>query len=95
MANRSRQRLQRKRVEKQRKNKFVVIAIGLAVLGFGAYVFTLNAPAAMPTDLTNVEVGAEVGSFAPDFTLSDINGAPVSLSEFRGKPVAIMFFHSW
>lgn len=95
MANKSRQRIQRKRAERQRKNKFVVIAVGLAVLGIGAYVFTLNAPAALPTDLTNVEVGLEVGSFAPDFTLSDINGAPVSLSEFRGKPVAIMFFHSW
>ncbi len=37
----------------------------------------------------------EIGAVAPDFTLSDIDGNQFALSDFRGKPIAIMFFHSW
>ncbi len=33
-----------------------------------------------------------VGSAAPDFTLKDQNGRPVSLADFRGKNVFIVFF---
>jgi peroxiredoxin len=36
--------------------------------------------------------GLEVGSPAPDFTLQDANGKPVSLSEFRGKNVMLVFY---
>ena len=35
----------------------------------------------------------EVGTKAPDFTLPDQSGNPVSLSDFRGKKV-ILFFYS-
>jgi len=36
-----------------------------------------------------------VGSSAPDFTLSDADGKPVSLSSFRGKYVLVDFWASW
>jgi len=36
--------------------------------------------------------GLPVGSPAPDFTLPDANGKPVSLSEFRGKNVMLVFY---
>ncbi len=36
-----------------------------------------------------------VGSIAPDFTQSDVNGAPVKLSSFRGKYVLVDFWASW
>lgn len=35
------------------------------------------------------------GFMAPDFTLSDVNGQQVTLSELRGKPVFINFWASW
>jgi peroxiredoxin len=38
---------------------------------------------------------AKVGTPAPDFTLPDIDGNPVSLSQFRGRPVVLNFFASW
>lgn len=42
------------------------------------------------------EVGLEVGKAAPDFTLPDLNGAPMRLSDFRGeKFVIINFWASW
>ncbi len=34
----------------------------------------------------------EIGSPAPDFTLQDKNGTPVSLSDFRGKKVVLYFY---
>ena len=34
----------------------------------------------------------EVGQKAPDFTLSDINGKSVSLSDFLGKKVVVYFY---
>jgi thioredoxin-dependent peroxiredoxin len=34
----------------------------------------------------------EVGQPAPEFTLSDQNGQPVSLAQFRGQPVVLYFY---
>ncbi len=32
---------------------------------------------------------------APDFTLPDLNGAQVSLAQFRGRPVVVNFWATW
>jgi peroxiredoxin len=37
----------------------------------------------------------ELGSEAPDFTLTDLSGESVSLSEFRGKVVLLNFWATW
>lgn len=37
----------------------------------------------------------QIGAVAPDFTLPDTEGNPVSLSSFRGKYVLIDFWASW
>ena len=34
----------------------------------------------------------EVGDKAPDFTLNDQDGNPVTLSELTGKPVVLYFY---
>ena len=39
--------------------------------------------------------GAEIGNLAPDFQLDNLNGQPVSLNDFRGKPVLINFWATW
>jgi peroxiredoxin len=49
---------------------------------------TLSAAAAA------VEIGAEVGKRAPDFTLPTLDGKEVSLSQFRGKTVMVNFWQS-
>lgn len=36
-----------------------------------------------------------IGKQAPDFTLPDVNGKPVSLSSYRGKYVLVDFWASW
>ena len=34
----------------------------------------------------------QIGDIAPDFTLTDSNGRPVSLSDFRGRKVVLYFY---
>lgn len=41
------------------------------------------------------EIDAKNGSPAPDFTLTDIKGKPLSLSSLRGKYVVLDFWGSW
>ncbi|SHL97153.1 TlpA disulfide reductase family protein [Chitinophaga sp. CF418] len=36
-----------------------------------------------------------VGSIAPAFTLNDVNGSPIKLTDFRGKYVLLDFWASW
>jgi cytochrome c biogenesis protein CcmG, thiol:disulfide interchange protein DsbE len=38
---------------------------------------------------------ARIGSVAPDFVLSDLNGKPLRLSSLRGRVVVLTFFASW
>lgn len=40
-------------------------------------------------------VAPEIGARAPDFTLEDTNGQQVSLADYRGKPVLLVFYASW
>lgn len=37
----------------------------------------------------------KAGTPAPDFTLNDINGNPVSFSSFKGKTTVLVFWASW
>jgi thiol-disulfide isomerase/thioredoxin len=50
-----------------------------------------------PTDQvqTAVAPGAEVGRSAPDFTLTDMQGQQVTLSELKGKVVILNFWATW
>jgi peroxiredoxin len=43
----------------------------------------------------DLEVDPAPGSIAPDFTLSTVDGATVSLSQFRGKTVLVNFWATW
>ncbi len=45
--------------------------------------------------ISNSEIKASKGYLAPNFTISDVDGNKVSLSEFKGKPVFINFWASW
>ena len=49
------------------------------------------------TDVAEVETAAVEadGAEAPDFTLNDINGKPLTLSSLRGKYVILDFWGSW
>ncbi len=38
-------------------------------------------------------VGSKVGDKSPDFSLSDINGNPITLSDYRGKKIILLNFN--
>lgn len=46
------------------------------------------------TNTAEVAVEAD-GTMAPDFTLNDLNGKPLTLSSLRGKYVILDFWGSW
>jgi len=45
--------------------------------------------------VTPIPVGIEVGNRAPDFSLTDLAGNDVTLSDFRGKIVMVNFWATW
>nr|WP_256502643.1 TlpA disulfide reductase family protein [Desulfuromonas sp. KJ2020] len=58
--------------------------------------FTFVLPGVSLTAETSVPAGrVVVGSIAPDFTLKNLKGEPVSLAQFRGKVVFLNFWASW
>ncbi|HET7579970.1 MAG TPA: TlpA disulfide reductase family protein [Bacillales bacterium] len=42
-----------------------------------------------------IQTGIKKGDLAPDFTLQNLKGEPVRLSDFRGKNVIINFWATW
>lgn len=47
----------------------------------------------MKADMAKAPTKATLGMMAPDFTLTDINGKAVKLSDFRGKTVVLEWFN--
>lgn len=66
----------------QTRHRWIFIAV-LACVGASLHVHAEPAPAA----------GAALGKPAPDFTLSDTDGQPVSLAQLRGKTVVLEWFN--
>lgn len=71
--------------------RIVMIVLGIVfVVLFAAVELKSNLPLAV-----SQATGPKIGLTAPDFTLKDLNGNIVKLSEFRGKPVYLNFWASW
>jgi thiol-disulfide isomerase/thioredoxin len=64
------------------KKLFIVIAIAILVVGW----FALRRPA--PNR-------AGASKLAPDFSLTDLSGHPLRLSDYRGKVVIVDFWATW
>ena len=69
---------------------WLALGLSLFLLGAGTWTnFVVARIPAMPTAL-------RVGEPAPDFTLPDASGRPVSLAEYRGrKPVILIFYRGY
>jgi peroxiredoxin len=67
-----------------------LIIVGVVLLGL--ITFSRSSPGSQPGE-TSSAAGAKRA--APDFTLPDLNGTQVSLSQFRGQPVVVNFWATW
>jgi thiol-disulfide isomerase/thioredoxin len=71
----------------------------LAVVGFVVFMFVVSIGYQFLTanfSDNNSDVDQNIsGQLAKDFTVIDIDGKEVSLSDFKGKPVVVNFWASW
>jgi cytochrome c biogenesis protein CcmG/thiol:disulfide interchange protein DsbE len=82
-------------------NKLVVVVV--AVVAITLTIFSLMRSNELPaaTDViaqsntSGLEVAPVMGALAPDFTLFEVEGEQMSLSDFRGQPVLINFWATW
>lgn len=73
---------------------FLVIVVLIGAVILGAVVFSQNSGPASRSDAPGTEEGASLGR-APSFTLSDYEGAQVSMSDFSGKIAVINSWAVW
>jgi peroxiredoxin len=48
-----------------------------------------------PSDVIQANNGLNIGDKAPNFTIKDLNGNKVQLSDYKGKSVMINFWTTW
>ncbi len=66
---------------------YLVVAAVLPILLLAIYVAIVA--------IRSAPLGAQIGSPAPSFALADLDGNPVRLSDFAGRPVVVNFWASW
>ena len=75
------------------KKTFLIIAISVLSVNVAWFAITpLIFP--MPGE-NNTITAAHPGFSAPDFSLSNLQGTTISLSDYGGQPVLVIFWASW
>jgi cytochrome oxidase Cu insertion factor (SCO1/SenC/PrrC family) len=80
--------------KKQRRLRIAGFA-GILILMVAAFVILRGDDPGTESAAAGSSVAPEVGALAPDFQLATIDGEQVQLSDFRGRPVAVTFMHTW
>jgi peroxiredoxin len=79
-----------------RRNQIIVGAVSLVVILLAAAYIGVNSGwDSIGQGGINRTLLPKVGEPAPDFTTEDVFGNQVSLSQFKGQPVWLMFWGSW
>ena len=76
------------------KSTLIILVLALAVFLVGASVLYNTLTQTMDANQFAQETEAELAQ-APDFTVYDIDGSEVKLSDFFGKPIVVNFWASW
>ena len=73
--------------------KLLILLLTLLLLS--ASCISINKPNSSKSTGSDNAVGTSVGNKAPDFTLKDVDGKDVKLSDYKGKIVILNFFGVW
>ena len=82
----------------KKKTTLIILALALAALIAGASVLYRNLSQSVEADRLASQETRETEAplmQAPDFTVYDIDGNEVKLSDFFGKPIVVNFWASW
>jgi len=87
----------------KRKNKprlkifgMALIGVGLLLIGLAAWVFLPKPDASSKTNREEISVIPAVAAYkAPELSLTDLDGGPVSLSDFVGQVVLVNNWATW
>jgi cytochrome c biogenesis protein CcmG, thiol:disulfide interchange protein DsbE len=71
------------------------LVVAAAIIVAALFVGSQSGWDAIGTGGVNQTLLPKVGDVAPDFETRDVVGNPVRLSQFRGRPVWLMFWGSW
>lgn len=82
-------------VERRRDRETVVALLVLLVLALTVPLLRGIAVPPRTAAATGAEAAALTSSVAPDFTVQTVDGATVSLSDFKGKVVLLNFWATW
>ncbi len=69
----------------------ILVVVIVTVVQNNRGLFSSSSASAGSSGLQGSDLG---GTLAPDFTLTDQNGQPVSLSQFKGRPVVLTFLYT-
>ena len=79
--------------------KILIAVLLVCVVAAGIWAVTGKQPPreeqTYPEEIPAPEESTENPNLAPDFTVFDIDGNAVKLSDFQGKPVILNFWASW
>jgi peroxiredoxin len=76
-----------------KKNTYITLAITLSIISF---LWILLTPVLFPVPQVTANIAAAHQGFAaPDFTLQTPDDVNISLSDFDGQPVLVIFWASW
>ena len=73
-------------------NLRIILFIPIAIIAIGAFIMLQNRT---PADIAINTSNTNEGPVAPNFTLKDLNGRPVSLSDHKGKVVLVNIWATW
>lgn len=75
----------------------VLVLVGLIVYSTYDYLKTLPSETTQITESVTEEIesGIQSGQLAPGFTLTDLQGNQVKLSDYKGKKVLLNFWATW
>jgi peroxiredoxin len=81
-----------------RKKEFplplVIVGLGLVLLGVAAFaLLPQSGPAAQTEPLSTIPI--QVNYAAPELSLTDIEGTPASLSDYRGQVLLVNLWATW